>query len=173
MNMIKVLDDHKLWLGNKKKGKQAGLYDVDLTGINLRYSDLRYANFIDVNFTNADLRGANLSDAYLRGSNFSYSDLRYTKFREASLSGVNLFCANLEGTDFSGANLRFSYNYICLGYDKRGYHFRAVKYETGWLISAGCHLFTIEQAIDHWSKKGNKDALARVAIVQTEIVRSS
>jgi hypothetical protein len=103
------------------------------------------------NLTGADLRGAFLTDADLRG---------------ADLPGADLRNANLTGVDLRDANLRGAIGYLCLGYDPRGYHFRAVKHANGWRISAGCRWFTVPEAVDHWTANGNRDALARVAIVE-------
>lgn len=74
------------------------------------------------------------------------ADLREVKLREANLSGA--------------------INAVCLGYDQRGYRFVGIRHDGGWCISAGCRWFTMPQAIEHWTDKGNKDALARVAILQ-------
>ena len=54
----------------------------------------------------ADLRGAYLSDAYLRGANLSDADLRGANMRGAYLRCANLRCANLSGAYLSDADLR-------------------------------------------------------------------
>ncbi len=112
----------------------------------------------------ADLRGANLQDANLRGADLHDADLRGADLRGAYLRGANLQGANLQGANLRGANLRDAKNYVCLGIDSRGYHFRAVKsLDNTWQITAGCRCFTIAEATEHWLN--NKDALARVAIL--------
>jgi hypothetical protein len=85
---------------------------------------------------------------------------------DADLRGADLTGADLRGADLRNANLRGAIGYLCLGYDPRGYHFRAVKHANGWRISAGCRWFTVPEAVDHWTANGNRDALARVAIVE-------
>ena len=86
----------------------------------------------------------------------------------ADLSGANLRGANLYSANLSGANLSGATGYVDLGTDSRGYHFRAVAWEDGWRINAGCRWFTVTKAKRHWSKMHpNKEALARVAILKT------
>jgi pentapeptide repeat protein len=104
--------------------------------------------------------GANLYRADLTGAN-----LREANLREADLKGANLKGANLTGADLAGAG-----GYLDLGHDPRGYHFRAILHD-GWRINAGCRWFTVAEAREHWGAKGNKDALARVAIVEAHATR--
>ena len=54
----------------------------------------------------ANLRGADLSGAYLRGANLIDANLRGAYLSGANLSGANLRGANLSGADLSGADLR-------------------------------------------------------------------
>lgn len=109
-------------------------------------ADLREVKLRGANLYRADLRGANLRGANLRRADLGGADLREVKLREANLSGA--------------------INAVCLGYDQRGYRFVGIRHDGGWCISAGCRWFTMPQAIEHWTDKGNKDALARVAILQ-------
>jgi hypothetical protein len=134
-----ILADHKLWCDGCKDGKRAILNDADLNGADLSYTNL----------SGASLHGASLHDASLNGANMSGADLRG---------------ANLHGADLHGA-----IGYVCLGTDKRGYHFRATRHEAGWMISAGCRWFTVAEAVKHWTTRDNKDALARVAILQSHM----
>ena len=92
-----------------------------------------------------------LSDADLHGADLSYADLS-----DADLHGANL----------RGADLSYASGYVDLGRDTRGYHFRAVAFPLGWQITAGCRNFTIDEALAHWRKAHNEDALARVAILK-------
>ena len=70
---------------------------------------------------------------------------------------------NLRLAELGGANLSGAINYVDLGHDPRGYHFRAVRFAHGWQITAGCRNFTVEEALAHWAN--NPDALTRVAIL--------
>ena len=63
-------------------------------------ADLRGANLSGAYLRGADLRGANLSGAYLRGAN-----LRGAYLSGASLSGADLRGANLRGANLRGASL--------------------------------------------------------------------
>lgn len=96
----------------------------------------------------------------------------YTIEPGANLSGANLRGAYLRDADLSGADLREVIGYLDLGYDNRGYHFRAVLHDDGWRINAGCRWFTVAEALSHWSAKRNLDALARVDIVRAAIESS-
>ena len=74
--------------------------DADLRGANLSDADLRGANLRGANLSDADLRGA-----YLRGADLSDADLRGADLSDASLSGADLSDANLRGADLSDASL--------------------------------------------------------------------
>ena len=50
MNIVEILEKHKLWLNDSNCGQRADLREADLRGANLRGADLR----------EADLRWANL-----------------------------------------------------------------------------------------------------------------
>ena len=140
----------------------ADLRDADLSGADLRDADLRNANLHRADLSGADLSGANLRDADLRNANLHRADLRRAYLRGADLRGAYL----------RGADLREVIGYLDLGYDNRGYHFRAVLHDDGWRINAGCRWFTVAEALSHWSDKRNLDALARVAIVRAAIESS-
>ncbi len=65
---------------------------------------------LNIDFSGADLRGANLSGtnfsgADLRGANFSGADLRVADLSGANLSDADLRGTDLRGTDFSGVTL--------------------------------------------------------------------
>ena len=69
------------------------LQGVDFTG----------AWLVDVDFTGADLRGANLNYAWLEGAHLEGADLRATRLKFAALQG-----ANLAGADMRGSFIRYS-----------------------------------------------------------------
>jgi uncharacterized protein YjbI with pentapeptide repeats len=93
-----ILDNHKVWLVDSKKGKKANLSGADLSYANLSYANLSYAN----------LSGADLSYANLSGANLSGADLSYANLSSADLSGANLRYANLSYANLSNADLDFS-----------------------------------------------------------------
>jgi len=70
----------------------------------------------------------------------------------ANLSNANLRGANLRDADLSYADLCYAQNFYLLPVqDPRGYMFpRASLIDSGWVISAGCRRFTIDQARSHW-----------------------
>lgn len=74
--------------------------------------------------------------------------------------------ARLDGANLDGANLGGATGIICAGYDPRGYRFLGVRHADQWYVAAGCRWFTIPQAIAHWTAQKNRDALARVGVIQ-------
>jgi hypothetical protein len=99
--LTQILESHKLWMNDDKKGQRADLSEADLIRANLSEADLIRADLRGANLRGADLSGANLNEANLRGANLSGADLRGTNLRGADLRG-----ANLRGADLSEANLR-------------------------------------------------------------------
>ena len=84
-----IIESHGRWLRNAEGGERA---------------DLRSADLSDAYLSGADLSGANLGGAYLSGANLRSADLSGANLRSADLSG-----ANLGGADLSGANLGGAY----------------------------------------------------------------
>lgn len=151
--------------------REVNLNKADLTGAYLHRADLTGAGLREVNLTEAYLRGADLRGADLRGACLRGADLRGAHLARAYLRGVNLSKADLTKVDLTeadltGADLAAALGYVDLGVDHRGYHFRAVAFPAGWQITAGCRNFTVEEAVQHWKKAKNQDALARVAILK-------
>ena len=82
-----------------KTVKETLMGDANLGDANLRGADLRDAYLGGANLRGADLGDANLGGAYLGGANLRGADLR-----DAYLGG-----ANLRGADLRGADLRDAY----------------------------------------------------------------
>jgi uncharacterized protein YjbI with pentapeptide repeats len=76
-----------------------GLVDVDFTDANLQGINLSTSVAPGANFSGANLQGANLSSGSFSGSSFADADLTNVDF-----SGVN-FTANADPDDFTGATL--------------------------------------------------------------------
>ena len=70
---------------------------------NLSGADLSEANLYGANLSGAALYGANLSEANLGGA-----DLHGANLGEADLGGANLYRANLRGADLGGADLVYA-----------------------------------------------------------------
>jgi len=83
-----------------KKALESG---SDLSGSNLRDSDLSGSDLSGSDLRDSDLSGSNLSFSNLSGSNLRDSDLSFS-----NLSGSNLRDSDLSGSDLSGSNLSFS-----------------------------------------------------------------
>ena len=114
---------------------------------------------------NANLRSANLCGADLCGANLSGGDLCGANLRSANLRGGDLRGGDLRGADLHGCIFGHSNSAISLGTDPRGYDFVAIRHDDGWRIKAGCRWFTLPEAVSHWTESNNRDALARLAIL--------
>jgi len=84
MNQIElqtILDQHKIWLEDRSKGKRADFSDADLRG-----ADLRWANLQGADLRRADLRRADLSKADLREADLKGADL--TKIKDYETTSI-------------------------------------------------------------------------------------
>ena len=117
IDLKEVLRVHERWLNDDKYGRRA-----DLSGANLRYADLR--------------------DAYLGGANLSGADLRDADLGGAYLGGADLRCANLSGADLRCAT--FDDRIFCL--DRIGSVKRRTTYNaTKDIVWCGCFEGTFEE----------------------------
>ena len=116
--LAEILEAHKHWLNRDCDGWQnmrailckADLRCIDFNGANLCGADFCDANLSGANFCGADLSGAvfwradlsriNFSDANLRGA-----DLYGAKLSRANLRGADLYGAKLSDANFCGAKL--------------------------------------------------------------------
>ena len=90
----------------------------ELINANLKGADLSEASLSMLNFARADLSKADLSGANFYGSNFEravldgavimWTNLEQANLCSASLQGADLRWANLAGADLSRANLKFA-----------------------------------------------------------------
>jgi uncharacterized protein YjbI with pentapeptide repeats len=105
---------------------RAGLIsDKDLSGLDMKKSDLRkmqlsYRKLIGADFSECDLSDARLQGCDLRNADFTNAKLINTILYEADLRGANLQNAILNKTDFSQARLE--------GADFRGAKFEDVEF---------------------------------------------
>lgn len=78
---------------------------MDLSGADLRESNLSKTDLRGANLTSAQLDDADLTEAFLGEANFADSSLRKTLFSSATLVSANLSKANLENADLGNASL--------------------------------------------------------------------
>ena len=78
---------------------------ANLSGCYLNPSHMYHADLRESNLTNALLNGANMRGADLRGADLSGADLDRAVLSDADLSGANLTNANLQRTSLIGARL--------------------------------------------------------------------
>jgi hypothetical protein len=108
--LIKTLDLHKTWISDCTQGMRANLSRLDLLGVDLSFSELKYAKLVTTNLRcadlyNTDLVCADLSTANLNGAVLDYADLTNANLANANLTNANLIGANLDKTNLIGANL--------------------------------------------------------------------
>ena len=84
---------------------RANLSGRDLSYRYLGYADLREAQLAGTNFYMADLSGACLAGADLTGADLSCADLCAADLRDAILKDANLVAADLDEAILDGANL--------------------------------------------------------------------
>ena len=107
-NLNKILEEHKHWLNEDCVGwenMRANLRCANLRDAYLHRANLYGANLRGADLHNADLSGADLSGADFRSANLLNADLSGADFRSANLLNANLRGADLHNADLSGANL--------------------------------------------------------------------
>jgi uncharacterized protein YjbI with pentapeptide repeats len=72
--------------------------------LDLSNRNFRFAKFVRVNLTNANLVGADVSGAWVRRSTLNETDFENADFSYASISKGHLKASNLEGTDLSNTH---------------------------------------------------------------------
>lgn len=87
------------------------LEGIELTGAQLRFTDLPYGYFAgatldSVDFSGANLCGADFTGASLRGATFTFSNLRGAIFAYADLRGATIQWAKVQHASFAAADLR-------------------------------------------------------------------
>jgi uncharacterized protein YjbI with pentapeptide repeats len=85
-----IIAKHKLYLDGIDVNARAVFRGINLSGLDMKNDDLRYAHFDGVEMLGTDLRGA---------------DLSFASFQNALLLCVDLSHATLRCTDFTGAQI--------------------------------------------------------------------
>lgn len=93
--VAEILRLHSLWLTDDPGGERANLMNADLS----------FANLINTNLDNANLRNANLINADLGFANLNYANLINANLNNANLDNANLGFTNLGFTNLRNANL--------------------------------------------------------------------
>jgi len=101
-----ILEKHKLWLTDNKKGVRADLSRAcaALWGAHLSHNHLRSANLSHANLSHADLRGVDLSYANMSYANLSHANLSHANLSYANLSYTSLPCTNLSYANLMGVH---------------------------------------------------------------------
>lgn len=107
-----------------------------------------------INLLRSDVQTFSEDHAGWRGGN---QDKRLDLSR-ANLAGANLISADLAGADLTRADLISAKGIIRItGHDSRGWELFLVAWEDGPRVKAGCHWFTVAEALDHWSSESYPD----------------
>ena len=114
----------------------------------------------------ASLDGASLDRARLDGARLDGARLDGASLDGARLDRASLDGARLDRARLDGASLDRASGIICAGFDPGGYRFLGVRHADQWYVAAGFRWFTIPAAIAHWTAAKNRDALARVGVIQ-------
>ena len=78
---------------------------VSLSGIYLKYADMKNTKLINVDLSGSDLTRADFSGASMYGANLEGANLFKANFEGANLKSANLKKCDLLGTDFSNTKL--------------------------------------------------------------------
>ena len=124
------------------------------------------ASLVGARLDGAILNRASLDGASLDGAILNRARLDGASLDGASLDGARLDGASLVGASLDGAILNRASGIICAGFDPGGYRFLGVRHADQWYVAAGFRWFTIPAAIAHWTAAKNRDALARVGVIQ-------
>ena len=104
----KIIEEHKHWINEDCKNweeTRADLRRANLCDAYLHRVNLYEANLRGADLHNADLSGADLHNTDLSGADLSGADLSGANLRNANLYGAYLLNADLSGADFRSANL--------------------------------------------------------------------
>ncbi len=108
-DLAHILEAHRVWmieLGFVKLGPDDPEPTVAPDPATLCRADLRGADLTDAYLVEVDFREADLTGAILTDANMIASDLSDAVLVDANLDGTNLFLANLTGADLSRASAR-------------------------------------------------------------------
>ena len=144
----------------------ASLDRARLDGARLDGARLDGASLDGARLDRASLDGASLDRASLVGASLVGARLDGASLVGAILDRASLDGASLDGARLVGARLDGASGIICAGFDPGGYRFLGVRHADQWYVAAGFRWFTIPAAIAHWTAAKNRDALARVGVIQ-------
>jgi uncharacterized protein YjbI with pentapeptide repeats len=100
-----VLSLHSKWFEGDPTGSRADLRGADLSGAFLYRANLSGADLSGANLMHAELRRATLTVANLSGAALRHADLSRANLAEANLGGADLTDADLRGANLRYANL--------------------------------------------------------------------
>ena len=87
--------------GRRLKMRASDMAGFDFSGLDLTGADLRFSNLSRANFRGAILRQADMSFSDLNGADFTNADLYEANLSFSGLEDTNLTGANVEGAKFN------------------------------------------------------------------------
>ena len=103
--IVKTLKKSVILFNRWRRIYGKGLF-LDLSGSNLRNSNLSNSDLSGSNLSNSDFSNSNLSGSNLSGSNLNNSNLRGADLSESNLRNSNLKYSDLKDADLSNSDLR-------------------------------------------------------------------
>ena len=103
-----IICDHKEWLEDHSKGRQACLREMNLEGADFSGLDLSHVDLSGSYLRKAKMVGTKLKGAILNGTDFSEADLTKAILDDAQMSGVHLTHSCLEEASMQFAILQGS-----------------------------------------------------------------
>ena len=81
----KTIQLHQKWLNNDPEGVRA-----NMSGANMRSTNMRDANMSGANMRSTNMRGADMSGANMRDADMRWADMSGADMRDADMSGADI-----------------------------------------------------------------------------------
>jgi uncharacterized protein YjbI with pentapeptide repeats len=103
---VRRILDHRRWLDSDgRAGARLEGDDLNLTGYDFDFVDFSRANMAGAEFGTSTLKGARFVECNLEDGSFGYCELEGTNFSRAKLKGASFVSANYAQASFEGAEI--------------------------------------------------------------------
>ena len=100
-----LITDYKPDENTKKEIEALHKDGISLSGVQLKFADMRNSKLVNSDFSNADLTRSDFSGSSMYGVNLEGANLFKANFEGANLKAANMKNCDLLGVDFTGAKL--------------------------------------------------------------------